>query len=309
MQNQTSENPASRDALEWLVKLGDDQCDDETRAEFARWIAIGPEQQAAWEEAEALWDCLTPVGAEITALKAHDKAINRRSALGILVGGAAVGLTGWTVNNALKVDYKTAAGETRAITLADGTKVQLGGRTAIGVDFSSHARQVTLLKGEAFFTTSSMSTLPFSVRTMGTTITARDAAFNVNTWVDTGQIAVAAHAVIIEQPNRAPVQVEESCKIEFSSHAISAATVIDPSNIGAWRHGRLVFHSTPLRDVLNEISRYRGGHIALLNKDTGNIPITAAFNASAPEEAIQTIIKTLALKRVDLTGNFSVILT
>jgi transmembrane sensor len=307
MQNETSENPVLREALEWLVTLGDDRCNDASRADFSLWLQSGPLQQAAWEEAEALWDSLDPLGAEISALKARDKTISRRRALGALAGVAVVGTAGWTMRGNVGGDYQTAAGQTDTITLADGSRVNLGGRSAIDIEFSAGVRHVSLRSGEAFFNVASGDTRPFTVVALGANITAFGSAFNVNTWSEKGQVAVAKHAVSIRQPGRTAVRVEENWQAEFDGQKVFAATGIDSANIGAWRHGRLVFQSTPLRDVLDQISRYRGGRIAILDEKTGDIPITAVFDAFAPNEALDTITETLALKRMDLLAHVSIL--
>jgi transmembrane sensor len=56
--------------------------------------------------------------------------------------------------------YSTAVGETRQITLADGTRVTLNTNTRLYVSFSQRAREVMLERGEATFDVASPATAP-----------------------------------------------------------------------------------------------------------------------------------------------------
>jgi Fe2+-dicitrate sensor, membrane component len=308
MTQETSENPLLREALEWLVRLGDEHCNATDRAAFAHWLGQGPQHRAAWAEAEALWDSFDPVSTEIAALRQRDRRITRRNALGVLVGAGIAGAAGWHVTRPeFGADYKTTAGEMRDITLADGSRVNLGGRSALGVDLGEKSRRVHLLAGEAYFTVAGEAERPFVVEASGVQITALGTAFNVNIGTGGGQVAVAEHAVSVRVHRRGAIRLEQGWQAGFDAERLYPAAEVESDDIGAWRQGRLVFRATPLRDVLDQIARYRGGKISVWNKATAEIPVTAVFDAKAPEAALETITETLGLKRVDLPAGLSVL--
>ncbi|WFE76957.1 FecR domain-containing protein [Roseinatronobacter sp. S2] len=308
MQNTNRETPHMREALEWLVRLRDEQCEDATRSAFNRWLQSGPEHRAAWAEAEALWESFDPVRHEMVALRQRDKAINRRHALRLLAGVAVTGAAGWHVTRPeFRADKRTAAGETRNITLADGSRVNLGGRSAFALDFSPDYRRLSLLRGEAYFSIAPDAHRPFSVAAMGAEIDAGGAGFNLRIWSDRAQLAVATHTVAIRQASGMPVRVNAGWQASFDHRQVFAKTEVDETEIGAWRRGQLIFRSVPLQDVVDELARYRGGRIAVLGKATARIPITAVFEADHPDDALRTIADSLGLTLIDFPANVAVL--
>ncbi len=308
MQNTNHETPHIREALEWLVRLHDEQCEDSTRLAFNIWLQSGPEHRAAWAEAEALWASFDPVRHEMAALRQRDKAINRRHALRVLAGVAVMGAAGWHATRPeFRADKRTVAGETRIITLADGSRVNMGGRSAFAVDFSSDWRRLSLLRGEAYFSIAPDAQRPFSVSAMRTEIDAGDATFNLRIWSDRAQLAVATHTVAIRQSGGLPVRLHAGWQASFDHRQIFAKTKVDEAEIGAWRRGQLVFRSVPLQDVVDELARYRGGRIAVLGKATARIPITAVFEADHTDDALRTIADSLGLTLIDFPANVAVL--
>ena len=73
----------------------------------------------------------------------------------------------------------TATGESRTVTLADGSQVNLSGGSAIGVDITSEERRVRLLSGEAFFDVAHDAARPFTVEAGEARIVVLGTAFDV----------------------------------------------------------------------------------------------------------------------------------
>ena len=65
------------------------------------------------------------------------------------------------------------------MTLADGSKLHLNTNSVVTVDFSSTARNIVLLKGEAHFEVAHDTSRPFSVTAGNNTVTAVGTAFNM----------------------------------------------------------------------------------------------------------------------------------
>lgn len=302
--------PHLREALEWLVRLRDEKSGDDEKHAFRRWLGREPEHQTAWNNANALWESFEPAKQEVATLRKNDTAMSRRQVMLGLPSGAMLTGLGWHVTRpSFWADYKTKAGETQDITLADGSVINLGSRSTISVNFTPGMRRVDLLQGEAFFTVTPDQKRPFLVAAFETEITALGTAFNVNIWPDKASVAVAQHAVSITRAGHIPFTLNEGWQTSFDQSTVHAAVKIDQDNIGAWRHGRLIFHARPLRDVLSELSRYRGGRIVIWEDAIGDVPVTAVFDADHPDAALQTIAKTLNLKVLELPAGVAVLYT
>src|SRR5262249_1657976 len=75
--------------------------------------------------------------------------------------------------------FEARVGENRQVVLADGSGLSLGGDTGVRVSFSKRSRQLTLVRGEAFFDVAKDRVRPFSVRAGEATLVAIGTQFNV----------------------------------------------------------------------------------------------------------------------------------
>ncbi|OWT73442.1 hypothetical protein CEY04_11820 [Achromobacter sp. HZ28] len=144
------------EAAEWLVRLQADAdagagagaaADAELLAAWQRWHDADPQHAAVWRRYADLQRLVPAVGRNgagstlppaAQALKAVASRRGRRQALKLLCGGGvAVAIGGVTWRYAATEGWlaqtRTAVGEQRAMTLADGTRLLLNTRTAIDV--------------------------------------------------------------------------------------------------------------------------------------------------------------------------------
>ena len=80
----------------------------------------------------------------------------------------------------LRSDFSTGTGETKSLTLADGSHVELNARSAIALHYDAGQRRVMLLAGEGWFEVSRDPARPFVVEAAGGTATALGTAFGVD---------------------------------------------------------------------------------------------------------------------------------
>jgi transmembrane sensor len=297
-------------AMEWLVRLHDDRAPADLSQQFDLWLASAPENRRAWQEANKLWLGLEPVKTEYDAMRRKDRLVSRRYVLSGLatLATASVSTAVWQVSRSgFGADYATDAGETRSITLADGSLLNLGSRSALSLDFNQDQRHVHLQSGEAFFSAASVDPRPFVVSALRGMIRTHGAQFNVNIGASQVRVEVASSMVLLQPPNRQDLSLSAGWRAAYSADQLYPAQQIDIASIGAWRQGRLVFENAPLRDVLAEIERWRGGRIAVLDQKTADIPVSAVFDAAKPQMALDTVVEVLNLRRIDLPGGISFI--
>ena len=78
-------SPILDEAAEWLVRLQDSGCTDDTRQACAQWRQRSPQHAHAWERAERLLQCLgrLPPALALPTL-GRERGLDRRRALGML---------------------------------------------------------------------------------------------------------------------------------------------------------------------------------------------------------------------------------
>ncbi|HGM4290167.1 TPA: FecR/PupR family sigma factor regulator, partial [Pseudomonas aeruginosa] len=92
-------SPILDEAAEWLVRLQDSGCTDDTRQACAQWRQRSPQHAHAWERAERLLQCLgrLPPALALPTL-GRERGLDRRRAikhLALVLGGASLGLATW----------------------------------------------------------------------------------------------------------------------------------------------------------------------------------------------------------------------
>lgn len=300
------------EAVQWFVILRDEEATDDDRRRFDEWRRSNSEHEKAWHEVERLWGGLdlladkhVPAKARPSARRAQHPATDVRAAPHArrrmlwkaipLAACLALAVTlGWQMAPVgLMADYRSDVGERRTVHLDDGSVIELGTASAIDVSFDADRRNVKLLSGEAFFTVVRDPQRPFIVLAQDGRVEVLGTAFNVRI-ADGVAVAVTQNKVKVIAAGESAV-VTEGQIVHYDSTGVSAVMDADLDTVQAWRHNQLVFRDTPLNQVIAELRRYHRGHIQLLSGDAGNLRVTAVFDASRPDAALDTIAKSLNL--------------
>lgn len=150
----------------------------------------------------------------------------------------------------------------QAVTLADGTQVELNAGTAVSVELRADSRHVRLTDGEAFFQVSRDAARPFIVETPAGSIRVTGTAFNVHsTALSSLEVTVLEGSVQVRSgPAATPQMLHASDQLVARPDGVRV-TALSPVQLGdtlAWRRGEIVFTDTPLREALARFARYHG---------------------------------------------------
>lgn len=288
-------------ALEWLVRLNDSRVDPELHDDFARWHAV-PDHAQAWARAEAFWNRLHPVTTEMR----RRRQLSRRAA--IAGGGAALMLAPlgfWLSRPGRGADYRTLAGEIRALSLPDGSRVELAPGSALSADYGAAERRLTLHLGEAFFQVAGDPGRPFVVSAGAGEFTALGTAFNIRMTKDQISLTVTEHSVRVRR-GRVETVVGQGQQLAIGAEGRPHLTTVDPETQISWRQGLLVFEAAPLREVMDVLAR-NAGWTVMMSDAAGRIPVTAMFSLPRLSEAPQTLAETLPLRLSRLPGDVIII--
>lgn len=311
------------EAFIWLGRLVDGQVTRPELQAFKRWQGASPAHSLAFDIAKRQWHAMQPA---LTAMLEEDAALRarhrrliagdrphagRRAALGGVAGAAAAGAVAavyppfglWpSVADAWRADYRTAAGEQKALALAPGVNVVLNTRSSVRcqTDTGGRIAAVDLIEGEAAVDLGA-GAAAFAVVAGAGHSEARAGQFEVRRTGDSVRVACIAGAVEIR--HAAGVRtLRASQQAVYNDGAISDTGPVDAGAVSAWRKGELVFNQTPLAQVIAEINRYRAGRIVLMADRVSARPVVGTFRIDVLEEAVLQLRHAFGLNARELPG-------
>jgi transmembrane sensor len=276
----------------WVSRLDRGLSDDE-KVELELWLSESNAHRQALLDAASLWDDMSVLN-ELSGLFPLPQTRKRRSpnlkskpvvwsiAASFFVAAVALSVLvqrTWFESApqfaAVSQKVQTGVGEQKNVTLADGSKLHLNTNSIVTVDFSSKARNIVLLKGEAHFDVAHDKTRPFSVTAGNNTVTAVGTAFNMQYVNDDAfELVVTEGKVLVKDRfkdtgsndllfGKKPITEEgllmfagEKATVEGKVEAKENLSQNDIDDDLAWQQGMIVFKGEPLEAVLMEIGRY-----------------------------------------------------
>lgn len=202
--------------------------------------------------------------------------------------------------------YVTRPGQEAALTLSDGTRIQLAPQSRLTVpsDFGASRREVALT-GEAYFDVSHTEGTPFIVRTGAITTRVLGTAFDVAVLGDRAEysdvrairVAVMSGKVASGTGTPAIVSAGRVAHVTDSSAVLLPAT--DAAQYTTWTTGRLVFHDAPVADVLSRLEQWYGIDFHVADPALRDRHVTATFDTHSRSDAL-TVLKAV----LDVTMTF-----
>jgi transmembrane sensor len=311
-----------REALDHVQRLMSGSATLETLEAAKRWQSLSPAHAEAISSARRLWTRLGPVGREI--LEQGNELLSfgyRRSARfypsrRALLGGAAAtaAVAGYAVIRPpfdlwpslaeLRADYRTATGEQRQVALADGLSVILNTQTSLAMrSGTDQPDRIELISGEAIISAAVNPRLDHVVRVGDGRITFHDASVNVryDGHAFCGITCLQGSARV--ERLGAVVELRSDQYVAYADRSLSPSKPVDGDVATAWRRGLLIFHQTPLSEVITEIDRYRQGKIILLNADLGRRTVNARFTIDSVDDILILARRELGATVTSLPGD------
>jgi transmembrane sensor len=343
---------SAADAADWFARLQDSDREPTLREEFVLWLLRSPTHVDEFLAITRLWGDLDPTASEaysveslVAAARAESNSANvlllddfrgvgpdatnsapvqparlrgpRRlvprvaASLAILTLGALgfVAFQQWS----RPAHIRTAVGEQRTLTLADGSMVHLNTDSDLTVDLEAHERHLHLWSGEARFEVAKEKDRPFLVETPQATVRAVGTIFNVRAVdADTavtvleGRVEVVSHSQVPgtnEPQDSGPVASDKPRRSQLLAAtrqlgageraAVTATGMILP-DVGppvesalAWSEQRLVFREKSLADVVAEFNRYQKRKLRIADPALAALAISGTFTTNDAESLLQ----------------------
>lgn len=319
------ENMSPRRASEWLIALGEAPDDLDLRDRLADWIAQSLDHASDWQEMARTYEVMgmtdpafeTDWGAfarsrvqgkavpldlpkiTVQRRRARQKGIVGRIAAAPrrVIAAAAVAACLMIVSAPdimlrMKADHITATAESRVLRLADGTVVRLAPQSALAVDYGHRARDVRLLRGEAFFEVTHNPDRPFRVAAAGTTTTVLGTAFDVRlrdhgleVGVDHGHVRVDYTAV--EPHVTQHLRAHEWMQFDWDGRVTRSALPANQAGLRAG--GELVAKDMSVADVVDAIRPWFSGLIVVRGERLARQPMTGVYRLADPVSALRAV--------------------
>ena len=200
----------------------------------------------------------------------------------------------------------TTAGELKQITLSDGSRVTLGAKTELSVNYGPCQRTILLATGEALFTVAHDPKCPFIVIAGDGAITAVGTEFSVRRTLDRVTVQVSEGSVNVQprvmlasvswpKDTELPTVSWPDAKLaqgqEVTYHGNESRTPVESEDTRVateWLDGRREYHHEPLRYLIADINRYVEEPIDL-DPDVGDLEFSGLVYESQVKKTLQDL--------------------
>lgn len=313
-------------AVAWRVHLHEIAA--VTTEEFEAWL-LDSEHREAWNAVSQSWNEVGAVAAAPALIRARQLALEdarrariRRAGDGrawwAIASAAAVvfvALSTWGIARWADrpVDYRTAMGERRVITLNDGSRISLDSNSDVTVHYSKLARELHLVYGQARFDVAHDVERPFSVIAGAQKVVATGTAFNIN--LDGPKVLVTlieGHVVVFDEKSGAKALTDRKTDRPRAVELAAGEQLVAVPNTRpqvrsaeidqavAWMNGKIVVDNERLSSVVARVNRYTRTPIQIGDESAGNSRISGVFNTGDVDGFVDTVTHYLPIEAVTL---------
>jgi len=308
-------------ALAWHLRLKD--ADEDAWIEFAEWLNADPAHNGAYEAIADGDARMLPV-LERATFPAGDKPQHRpefsndEDGLADRLGGEPVRRNRWRwgalaasiamaglfgvqmlPNRDSHYSIETAAGETRTVSLADGSEIQLNGGTNIVLD-ENDPRLVEIAQGEARFVVKHDDADPFTVVAGQQRLVDMGTVFNVVRTDRQLRVGVAEGAVRFEDTAKT-VNLRAGDTLAADNRGKIEMSQSPAASIGSWASGKLVYDQAPLEQVADDLSRSLGISLEL-PRGMGSRRFSGVIQTNGDRDAVRARLEELIREKIVADG-------
>lgn len=191
--------------------------------------------------------------------------------------------------------YRTAIGEQRTITLADGSRVTLNTATEIKVDYSDSVRLVRLVSGQALFDVAHAPDRPFSVVVGGRKVTALGTIFEVRFDHDKLKVTLMRGKVRVDESPAAGTTPPALAVLAPGQQLVIAgalAPVVESVDVDKqllWRRSLIEFDGDTVADAVAELNRYSSLQIVVADSRVASMRLSGIVRTGDATEFTELV--------------------
>ena len=355
-QDTASDSDRLEIASDWLLRIQDGSLDSEDLTQWLQWYDADSANREAFERVQATFESIhalplsersawasrlddpqQPERQKFRERNLFDKQIwrlfvpiswfSRRVWAPVFTVTLAfiVGIVIWQLGRNRSIEtsaFKTERATHRDVSLPDGSRIRLGAKSQIFVNFTSQTRYLVLEGGEAFFKVAKDSERPFLVQAGGVTVRAVGTEFNVRRVMDQTIVAVTEGTVDVlqslEPDHRRPRQAtarNTSIRLVAGEQVsigplepVVSIKQIEPKAVKGWQEGRLEFADEPLGLVIDTINRYSHRDVVITDQAIKGLRFTGTVSREHIDEWLFALSEIFPLD-VRRVGNETVLIS
>jgi transmembrane sensor len=237
-----------------------------------------------------------------------------------VLAGLVIGI--WHIGGSDRVArYATVVGEQRTLVLEDGSLLQLNTNTLVTVRFSTGAREIGLLRGEAMFDVRKDPDRPFRVASGQVRVEAIGTRFNVYRQAEETRVTVIEGRVAVDSPAaaasgqtaagpearegrlsernptatgpalHAPIELTagEQLAVRRDGTLAGQTAAVDTQRAIAWTQRRVVFDNDTLATVASELNRYNRQKLIIDDETLRQRRISGVFTVNDPQSFAEVL--------------------
>jgi transmembrane sensor len=292
-------------ALAWLRIQSERQLDADERAHLDAWLAEDTRHKGAYIRATVIDNAIAQAVSQQSLYPGEDryalrpdaseaKGTHRRALLKYGAWAAGVGLFGVGVSQNVTerpTTLSTSRGEFRRVALADTSVASINSSSRIEVRLTREKRQITLVKGEAWFEVAKDKSKPFVVEAGDVRVRAVGTAFGVRRFKDGAEVLVTEGTVEVWTGEaKALLSAGQRSFVPYKTAQINVAR--QPQDIQrklAWREGKLIFTRQTLGEAVADFNRYSVKKIIISDPSLEGKRIFGQYQIDAAEQFARDI--------------------
>lgn len=262
-------------AIAWLVRVQSDRADGSDWAELTLWLEASPDHQKAFEAVERLSAQITedsePLRRAFPAPPSNIVRLRPRStwrtrltlggalAVASLAAAFMLGPVLMRASQGVNATYRTGRGETRTVTLADGTHIQMDAASTLSARLGWRERHVDLGDAEASFDVAKDPRRPFTISVGDQQVRVVGTQFNIRHYDGATVITVRRGVVEIDQASQGAAPLARLTRNWQWRHKDgsdqSSKAQVDADPAFAWAQGQLVCDDQPVSEIVAYLNR------------------------------------------------------
>lgn len=299
----------------WFARESGGTLSPAQQRELRAWRDAHPAHDAAYRAMHDAWRATAAMPTADLRAVLHAARVPGQRRRRLIWGGLAVaaGAAGLTVavrptflDPPLYVArHTTATGQRQALTLPDGSGLELNTRTALEVRFFAGRRDVILERGEAWFSVQPDAARPFyvqadpaEVRVVGTRFSVRREDEHIYVGVSSGAVQVRTGRLW----NRQSHALRAGDGLEANRAGAVRRRAVDARNVAAWRQGKAVFDGTPLGEVVAELNRYREAPIEVRDPLLAQARVAGVFSVDDTDAFLDVLPRLMPVQVLQVPG-------
>jgi transmembrane sensor len=196
--------------------------------------------------------------------------------------------------------YSTSVGERRAISLEDGSTIELNTNSRVRVRLGKARRDLFLDRGQAMFAVAHDAGRPFvvtagdtAVRAIGTRFEVYRTAGDVRVTLAEGRVQVST-TTATNTPSP-PLVLSAGERVDVGTKLQAKPVSVDIAAATGWTNGRLTFRDERLADAVAEINRYSKRPVVLGEGAPPDARVYGVFDAGDTEAFVTGVSAALNL--------------